>query len=90
MTAGGIGDSALSDQGLLEAVRNHNLVAFPQAWKRFEEAVPGSVRLVPRSGLHAAIERDYRAMRDMVLGDAPAFEWIVDRLRHAETAINRT
>ena len=90
MTAGGIGEFTLSDEGLLEAVRNHNLVAFRQAWKRFEEAVPGSVRLVPRSELHAAIERDYRAMRDMILGDAPTFEWIVDRLRHAETAINRT
>ena len=90
MTASGIGGSALSDEGLLEAVRSHNLVAFRQAWKRFEEAVPGSVRLVPQPGLRAAIERDYRAMRDMILGAAPAFEWIMDRLRHAETVINRT
>ena len=90
MTASEVGDSALSDEGLLDAVRNHNLVAFRQAWKRFEEAVPGSVRLVPQPGLRAAIERDYRAMRDMILGDAPAFEWIMDRLLHAETVINRT
>ena len=90
MTASGIGESALSDEGLLEAVRSHNLVAFRQAWKRFEEAVPGSVRLVPQPGLRAVIERDYRAMRDMILGAAPAFEWIVDRLLHAETVTNRT
>ena len=90
MTASEVGDAALSDEGLLDAVRNHNLVAFRQAWKRFEEAVPGSVRLVPQLGLRAAIERDYRAMRDMILGDAPAFEWIMDRLLHAETVINRT
>ena len=50
-------------------MRNHNLVAFRQAWKRFEEAVPGSLRLVPQPALHAAIERDYRAMRDMILGE---------------------
>ena len=42
MTASEIGDSALSDEGLLDAVRNHNLVAFRQARKRFEEAVPGA------------------------------------------------
>ena len=90
MTASEIGESALSDEGLLEAVRNHNLVAFRQAWKRFEEAVPGSVRLVPQPGLRTAIERDYRAMQDMILGDAPAFEWIVDQLHHAEATINRT
>ena len=90
MTASEVGDSALPDGGLLDAVRNHNLVAFRQAWKRFEEAVPGSVRLVPQPGLRAAIERDYRAMRDMILGDAPAFEWIMGRLLHAEAVINRT
>ena len=90
MTASEVGGSALSDEGLLDAVRNHNLVAFRQAWKRFEEAVPGTVQLVPQPGLRAAIERDYRAMRDMILGDAPAFEWIMDRLLHAETVINRT
>ncbi|MCY4396397.1 MAG: nucleotidyl transferase AbiEii/AbiGii toxin family protein [Rhodospirillaceae bacterium] len=83
------GESALTDVALLDAVRNHNLVAFRQAWKRFEEAVPGSLRLVPQPALHAAIERDYRAMRDMILGDAPAFGWIVDRLRDAEAEANR-
>ena len=84
------GESALTDTALLDAVRNHNLVAFRQAWKRFEEAVPGSLRLVPQPALHAAIERDYRAMRDMILGDAPAFAWIVDRLRDAEAEANRS
>ncbi len=90
MTASGIGESVLSDQGLLEAVRCHNLIAFRQAWKRFEEAVPGSVRLVPQPELRTVIERDYRAMQGMILGDVPAFEWIMDRLLHAETVINRT
>ena len=90
MTASEVGVFTLSDEGLLDAVRSHNLVAFRQAWKRFEEAIPGSVRLVPQPGLRAVIERDYRAMQDMILGDAPAFEWIMDRLRHAEAVINRT
>ena len=72
------------------AVRTHNLVAFRQAWKRFEEAVPGSLRLVPQERLHAAVKRDYRAMHDTILGGAPEFEWIVDRLRLAEAAANRT
>ena len=83
------GESALTNTVLLDAVRNHNLVAFRQAWKRFEEAVPGSLRLVPQPELHAAFERDYRAMRDMILGEAPAFGWIVDRLRYAEAEANR-
>jgi len=83
------GDAALSDLALLDRVRTHNLVAFRQAWKRFEEAVPASLRLVPQPEPRAAIERDYRAMRDMILGEAPDFGWIMDRLRHAETVVNR-
>lgn len=85
----GTGRSALSDNALLDAVRDHNLIAFPRAWKRFEEAVPGSLRLVPQPELRAVIERDYRAMRDMILGDAPDFSWIMEQLRHTETAINQ-
>ena len=85
-----IGETALSDSALLDAVRTHNLVAFRQAWKRFEEAVPGSLRLVPQEELRTAVKRDYRAMHDMILGGAPDFEWILERLRLAEAAVNRT
>ena len=35
---------------------------------------PLPVRLVPQPELRAAIERDHRAMRDMILGDAPSLD----------------
>jgi len=85
-----VGRSAMVDTQLLDAVRNHNLVAFRQAWKRFDEAVPGSVRLVPQAELRTVIERDYRAMQGMVLGEAPDFGWVTEQLRIAEAAVNRT
>lgn len=88
ITASRTGVSALSDLELLVAVRSHNLIAFKQAWKRFEQATPGSVRLVPQPELRKAIERDYAAMRNMILGDPPEFEWINARLQEAEAAIN--
>ena len=90
ITATEVGRSALVDTDLLSAVRNHNLVAFRQAWKRFEEAVPGSLRLVPQAELRAVIEGDYRSMQGMVLGDAPDFRWVTDQLQHAEAVINGT
>ena len=88
ITATEVGQAALVDTVLLDAVRNHNLVAFRQAWKRFHEAVPGSVRLVPQAELRTVIEGDYRAMQGMILGDAPDFAWVIEQLRHAEAAIN--
>ena len=90
ITATEVGQSALVDMDLLDAVRNHNLVAFRQARKRFEEAVPGSMRLVPQAELRAVIKQDYRAMQGMILGDGPDFLWVMDQLRHAEAAINGT
>ena len=82
------GRSALADIALLDAVRDHNLIAFRQAWKRFDQAVPGSVRLVPQADLCTAIERDYSAMEDMILGDAPEFEWVMEQIRCAEATVN--
>ena len=83
-----VGANAVADTGLLDDVRNHNLVAFRQAWKRFEEAVPGTIAIVPRSGLYRAVERDYAAMRDMILGEAPEFEWVVRQLERVDALVN--
>ena len=90
LTETNLGRAALSNVALLDAVRNHNLIAFRQAWKRFEEAVPGSLRLVPEAELRRVIERDYGAMHGMVLGEAPEFRWVMEQLRKVEVAINRT
>ncbi|MDE0308566.1 MAG: nucleotidyl transferase AbiEii/AbiGii toxin family protein [Acidiferrobacterales bacterium] len=89
LTGTDVGGSALTSKDLLNAVRNHNLVAFRQAWKRFDEAVPGSVRLVPQKELQAVIEKDYHAMQSMILGESPDFGWIMNQLRYAEVVINR-
>ena len=82
------GRSALSNVALLNAVRNHNLTAFRQAWKRFEEAAPGSLRLVPQVELRKVIESDYGAMEGMILGDAPRFEWVMEQIEYAEATVN--
>ena len=62
ITATDVGRSALSDTKLLDEVRAHNTLAFRQAWKKLEEAVPGSLRLLPQEEPRAVIERDYEQM----------------------------
>ncbi|WP_397543441.1 nucleotidyl transferase AbiEii/AbiGii toxin family protein [Roseovarius salis] len=84
-----VGNAALADEALLTAVREHNLIAFKQAWKKFDEAVPGSLCIVPRAELRAVIEKDYAAMQGMMLGDAPPFDWVMDQLQIAQDKINR-
>lgn len=89
ITATEVGASALADEALLTAVREHNLIAFRQAWKKFDEAVPGSICVVPQDALRAAIEKDYEAMQGMMLGEAPEFDWVMKQLQIAEDTINR-
>lgn len=83
-----VGRGALCDHALATAVREHNLLVFRQAWKKFEEAVPGSLCIVPQPALRREIERDYGAMQGMILGDAPPFEWIMERLAAIEATVN--
>ena len=68
-------------------MRNHNLIAFRQAWKRFEEAVPGTLKLVPQAELRNVIESDYAAMEGMILGEAPKFEWVMEQIQYAEATV---
>jgi len=62
---------------------------FARAWAKFDEAVPGTLRLVPPENRVAELERDYRAMRDeMIFGDAPTLGHIIDVLREIERRVN--
>lgn len=90
MTLTSVGKTALSDAALLKDVREHNIKFFNQTWKRFEEAVPGTIQVVPQSELRSSIQGDYNKMRDMVLGEAPSFDWIMEQIAHAEGVINKT
>lgn len=89
ISATDIGKKAISNLGLLDAVREHNLIAFNQAWKKFELAQPGTLRIVPSEALRAAITADYKAMRGMIWSQAPEFEWIIHQLQTVEEIINR-
>ena len=64
-----IGRKALSNVSLLDEVRKHNLIAFRQAWKRFDQAVPGSVKLVPGSTLRS---NGIQLLKRMILRFSPA------------------
>ena len=88
ITVAEIGWPAPPNIAMLDAVRDHNLIAFRQAWKRFEQAVPGSLRLVPQAELRTVIEGDYRAMEGMILGETPGFRWVMEQIEYAETTVN--
>ncbi|MDG2340153.1 MAG: nucleotidyl transferase AbiEii/AbiGii toxin family protein [Paracoccaceae bacterium] len=79
---------ALDNLDLLEHVAHHKLVFFKAAWANYENAKPGSLRLMPNAALTTDLRRDYSGMREMIIGDAPDFDEILSAIEAFETEIN--
>lgn len=79
---------AVDSLELLEQVSHHKSVFFKAAWANYEEAKPGSLRLMPKDGLTAALRRDYSGMQEMIIGDAPGFDDILGSIAVFEAEVN--
>jgi hypothetical protein len=83
-----LGKAAVKDTELLLKVAQHKEVFFPAAWARYAEARPGTLRLLPPAARLLELEQDYRKMREMIFGEPPAFERLLEVLREIEREIN--
>lgn len=79
---------AVGSLDLLEQVAHHKSVFFKAAWANYEDAKPGSLRLMPNAELSAALRRDYSGMREMIIGDALNFDDILVAIEAFEGEIN--
>ena len=84
-----IRSKALTDGKLLDDVVAFKNQFYPSAWAKYELAKPGTFVLSPQSRQVAALEKDYRAMAEMLFGEVPAFQTIMDNLAGLEAEINR-
>ena len=83
-----IGRKALDRMDLLERVVAHKRLFFASAWAHYETATPGGFHLIPIDERMPALQADYARMREMIFGDAPAWEQIVRGLRELEDRMN--
>ena len=83
-----IRNAALSDLALLKSVVEFKERFYYSSWARYDLAIPGSFRLSPPDSQLAALERDYRAMREMFYREPPTFGAILARLTSLEHKIN--
>ena len=81
-------DTALSDLDLLADVVAFKSRFYRSTWARYEDAKPGTFRLIPDAARLAELVRDYRQMELMIFGDRPTFDEIITRLRGLEDEIN--
>jgi hypothetical protein len=82
------GKAAVQDADLLLKVARHKEVFFPAAWAKYADAKPGTLRIVPPDARLAELEQDYRKMQQMIFGEPPAFEHLLEALREIENTIN--
>ncbi len=84
-----LGRKALADTGLLAEVVEHTSLFFPRAWANYDLAKPGSLRLTPPDHLLGKLREDYNEMAtEMMFGDVPEFDSVIEGLKEIETSVN--
>ena len=81
-------NKALEDKELLKKVTEFKMKFYPRKWARYEDALNGRLKLVPREFRFSEIEKDYKAMAEMIYGEYPNFEEIIKVLQELEKEIN--
>ena len=81
-------EAAFSHIDLLKTVVDFKMNFYPRAWAQYQEAVPGTLKLIPPEYRIPALLNDYEAMKDMLYGDIPSFDTIMKSVRQLENEIN--
>jgi hypothetical protein len=85
----GPASNAFNLDELRERVVNWKRQLFGSAWANYEEAKPGTFRLVPPPERLLTLRRDYQAMQDMYLSEPASFDDILTTLADLERRINQ-
>ena len=89
LDAKGFSDSAIEQIELLPEVADHKNTFYRQAWARYDLARNHkTLELIPHDNIVSAIEADYEEMQEMMFGETPAFDVILERLRALKRSIN--
>jgi hypothetical protein len=83
-----IATAVLESQTLLTDVARHKALYFASPRARYDEARPGSLRLVPNETIITELERDYARMREMFIAEPPTFGAVLRTIGEFETRVN--
>lgn len=80
---------AVDDHALRNRVVQWKSQFFGSSWARYDQAKPGTFRLVPPPERWPSLRRDYKAMRDMYLSEPASFDDILAVLADLEQRMNQ-
>lgn len=79
---------ALQNLDILKEVILFKKRFYPRGWAKYDEAVPGTMKLIPSSASIKVLEDDYSKMKRMIYGEVPDWNDIVKYLSELENEIN--
>lgn len=88
MAEKGFLQKALEQPELLEQVAEFKMKFYPRKWAEYESAKVGSLKLYPAPQSIDRLRDDYKNMRNMIYGDYPEFDEILEGLKEIEKRIN--
>ena len=89
MTKAGVHLKAFDQLPLLKKVVDFKMKFYPRKWARYEDAVPGMIKLLPPEHRYKALDDDYQKMSEMMFGEYPDFKTLMICLDDLEKAINQ-
>lgn len=88
MSATSVKKTAFANLDLLQKVIEFKMKFYPRAWARYQEAVPKTLKLVPPQYRMSALLADYTSMKDMLYGDIPSLDTVMDSIKKLEDEIH--
>ncbi len=80
--------AAFTDIELLEKVVRFKEKFYRCSWAKYDEAKPGTMKLVPSEKNIKALKDDYEHMKNMIYGEKPDFDMILKAVKVLEDEIN--
>lgn len=81
-------DEALHQPDLLQRVADFKIKFYPRKWAQYEQAKPGTIKLMPPAHSEKALRDDYASMKAMIYGEYPSYETIMATLQSLENEMN--
>ena len=80
--------TAKNNLALLQDVVDFTQKFYPRSWAHFELCKPGTMLLQPSEHALPIMRADYQAMRQMIYGDYPSFDELLETLKELESDVN--
>ena len=89
MLSTSVKESAFNHLDLLNKVVEFKKKFYPVNWAKYDEATPGTLKLLPPGYRLTELKKDYVAMKDMFYGEIPDFNEVMESIRLLEIEINQ-